>query len=79
MLIKTQSENENLLYETYHSRQSRESVVLSRAQIQPVNGETLRGDIKIPSVELQTFHKMLQNHLRGSVTQSVIFVDVSQN
>ena len=38
-----------------------------------------RADIKIPSLQPQTVHKMLQNHLRGSVTQSVIFADVSQN
>ena len=27
-----------------------------------------RGNVKIPSFYPQTFHKMLQNHLRGSVT-----------
>ena len=37
------------------------------------------GDVKIPSLKPQTFHKILQNHLRGSVIQSVIFADVSQN
>ena len=28
---------------------------------------------------VQTFHKMLQNHPRGSFTQSVIFADTSEN
>ena len=37
----------------------------------------LRGDVKISSLSPKTFHKMLQHHLRGSVTQSVIFTDVS--
>ena len=29
--------------------------------------------MRIPSLEPQTFHKLLLNHPRGSVTQSMIF------
>ena len=40
---------------------------------------SLRRDVKIPSLLPQTFHKMLWIHLRESVTQSMIFADVSKN
>ena len=40
---------------------------------------SLGGDIKILSLQSQTFHKSSHNHLKGSVTQLVTFADVSQN
>ena len=44
----------------------RDGIFLMAAQSVP--WYFIRGDVKIPSVSPQTFYKMLQNHLRGSVT-----------
>ena len=40
---------------------------------------SIRGDIKIPSLQPQTFHKNSHNHQKGSATQLTTFADISQN
>ena len=71
-----------------HPRNLSERVVSSYGKVKNGNSihaysskgrRQIRGDVKISSLEPQTFYKMLQNYLRGSVTQTVIFADLSQN
>ena len=58
----------------------REGVTLNnKGRFQHSIDVVTEGSHKNPLTLTTNFSKMLQNHLMGSVTQSVIFADISQN